>query len=151
MRINRTAAVAVAAIGLVGTGLAMAPVASAAPSKPAAAAKPAVVPPGHDCTAGFVCLYYNSSAYGWGAVFATAAPISDYKNWQFYAGKNGSAGAGLSVKNHAASVDSWGNSTFRIYYNSGYSCAVACQDIPAQGSADLNSSLKNNNASGKFL
>lgn len=151
MRINRTAAVAVAAIGLVGTGLAMAPVASAAPSKPAAAAKPAVVPPGHDCTAGWVCLYYNSSAYGWGPSSPPPRRSRTTRTGSSTRARTAAAGAGLSVKNHAAAVDSWGNSTFRIYYNRNYNCSVACQDIPAQGSADLNSSLKNNNASGKFL
>ncbi|MGQ4512754.1 hypothetical protein [Streptomyces sp. DW26H14] len=142
MRIPRAMAVAVAAAGLVGTGLATAPVASAAP---------AALPPHSDCTSGFVCLYYNSSSNGYGAVFATAANLSDYGPWQFYAGNNGSNGAGVSVKNNAAYVDSWSSQTYRVYYNSKYNCSVACQDIPAQGNADLNATLKNNNASGKFL
>lgn len=141
MRITRAAAVGVAAAGLVGMGLAAAPVASAAPA----------AAPARDCSSGFACLYYNSSSNGYGAVFATAANISDYNIWYFSAGKNGSSGAGVVVKNNAAYVDNRSDQTYRVYYNSGYSCAVACQDIPAEGGANLNASLKNNNASGKFL
>ncbi|MFJ5921395.1 hypothetical protein ACIQF6_02185 [Kitasatospora sp. NPDC092948] len=104
----------------------------------------------YDCSSGQVCLYYNSSGSGYNAVFKQTSNISDYANYYFSAGNNGSAGAGVSVKNNAAAVDSWYSGTFTVYYNSGYNCSVACQNIGSLATVDLNSSLKNNNASGKF-
>jgi hypothetical protein len=115
---------------------------------PASAAAEAIE---YDCATGEVCLYYNSDAYNYGAVYVQYDKIPDYAGRYFSAGRNGSAGAGVAVKNHAAAVDSWIGSTFRVYYNSNYSCSVACQDIPAYYTRDLNSQLKNNNASGKNL
>ncbi|MFJ6655929.1 hypothetical protein ACIQNG_06115 [Streptomyces sp. NPDC091377] len=104
-----------------------------------------------DCSPGEVCLHYNSSAYGYGAVLVQYGWYSDYAGYTFRAGKNGSAGAGVDVKNNAAAVDSFTGSTFRVFYNSGYNCNVACQDIPPYYTRDLNSTMKNQNASGRTI
>ncbi|MEV7979386.1 hypothetical protein [Streptomyces sp. NPDC086519] len=116
----------------------------------ALATTPASANPAADCSSGQVCLYYNSSAYGYGAVYKQSADISDYAGYTFKAGNNGSAGAGLSVKNHAAAVDSWYNGLFVIYYNSNYGCSVECFLVGANKTLDLSSQIKNNNASGRF-
>ncbi|MFJ1704051.1 hypothetical protein [Kitasatospora sp. NPDC088346] len=115
-----------------------------------ATAAPASAAPAYDCTSGQVCLYYNSAAYGYGAVYVQTGPVSDYAGKTFQAGRNGGSGAGVAVKNHAASVDSWVNSTFTVYYNSGYDCSVACQSFGSFATGDLNASVKNNNASGRW-
>ncbi|MDH6120700.1 hypothetical protein [Kitasatospora sp. GAS204B] len=108
----------------------------------------------YDCNSSqaMVCLYYNSSNYGYGAYFEQTGNISDYgTNTKFVAGHNGSSGAGTLVKNHAAAVDSWYSGTFTVYYNSGYeNCSYACQPIPAWQTVDLNTTLKNNDAAGFF-
>ncbi|MFE2041973.1 hypothetical protein ACFXAZ_13780 [Streptomyces sp. NPDC059477] len=116
-----------------------------------ATASPAAAAIEYDCGSGEVCLYYNSSDYGYGAVYVQYARIPDYAGFYFSTGRNGSSGAGREVKNQAAAVDSWISTKFRVYYNSNYNCTVACQDIPAYGTRDLNSSLKNQNASGKDI
>ncbi|MFJ4685930.1 hypothetical protein [Streptomyces sp. NPDC088789] len=116
-----------------------------------ATATPAAAAIQYDCATGEVCLYYNSSAYGYGAVYVQYDRIPNYSGYYFSSGRNGSAGAGSVVKNQAAAVDSWISSTFRVYYNSSYSCSVACQDIPSYYTQDLNSSLKNQNASGRDI
>jgi len=105
-----------------------------------------------DCEGGqYVCLYYNSSSSGYGAVFVQGSDISDYSGYHFGESAYGSRGAGVSVKNNAASVDSWYAGAFTVYYNSGYrNCSYACQTIPDYGFRDLNSTMKNNNAAGFF-
>ncbi|MCU7820329.1 hypothetical protein [Kitasatospora sp. DSM 101779] len=114
-------------------------------------AAPAMAAPAQDCTYGQVCLYYNSSSYGYGAVYIQTGDVSNYAGKYFSGGANGSSGSGVEVKNHAASVDSWIASNFRVYYNSGYDCSVACQTVAPYASVNLNSSLKNNNASGRVV
>jgi len=135
MRIRKLIAATAVAGGALTAGLATAAPASAAID--------------FDCATGEVCLYYNSSSYGYGAVYVQYDKVPDYAGKYFSSGRNGSSGAGVEVKNHAAAVDSWISSNFRVYYNRGYSCSVACQTIPSYGTVDLNSSLKNNNASGQ--
>ncbi|MFJ5921398.1 hypothetical protein ACIQF6_02200 [Kitasatospora sp. NPDC092948] len=101
-----------------------------------------------DCSGSqFVCLYYQVPAGGYGATFKQTFSIPDYAPYVF-TGPSGSAGVGVSVRNHVGAVDSWYSGTFTIYYNTGYICAVACQSVPAMATVDLNSALKNNNASG---
>ncbi|GAA5021165.1 hypothetical protein [Kitasatospora paranensis] len=106
-----------------------------------------------DCHGGQVCLYYNSSAYGYGAVYIQNTSIDNYAdgNLKFSSGHNGSAGSGVAVKNNAAAVDNHWYGTFNVYYNSNMDCSVACQPIPMNTRRDLNSALKNNNASGEFV
>lgn len=96
------------------------------------------------CQSGEFCLYYNS--YQQGSVSDFAGSISDYGSTYVFKGPG--AGQGTRVKNGAASV--W-NRTFgsvRVYYNSGYS--GASQAIAPGGKLNLNSTLKNENASHKF-
>lgn len=93
------------------------------------------------CQAGEFCLYYNS--YQQGSVSDFTGSISDYGTTYVFKGPG--AGQGSRVKNSAASV--W-NRTFgsvRVYYNSGYS--GASQAIAPGAKANLNSTLKNQNAS----
>ncbi|MEU0423747.1 hypothetical protein ABZ235_09000 [Streptomyces canus] len=137
MRIRKLIAATAVAGGALSAGLATAAPASAAIN--------------YDCATGEVCLYFNSSSYGYGAVYVQYDKVPDYQGRYFSSGRNGSAGAGVEVKNHAAAVDSWISSNFRVYYNSGYSCSVACQTIPSYATVNLNSSLKNNNASGQNI
>ena len=106
-----------------------------------------------DCSGSeFVCLIYQLPAgeFGGAATFKQTFSIPDYTGYYFTAGPNGSTGAGAPVKNHVGTVESWYSGTFTIYYSTGYNCALACQTVPAWATVNLNSSLKNNNASGKF-
>ncbi|MFD9130520.1 hypothetical protein [Kitasatospora sp. NPDC059571] len=139
MRIRKLLAAAAVAGTVATAGLATAGSASAAV-------------PNYDCSGTHeVCVYYNSSGAGYGAYFRQTGNISDYAGHYFSAGRNGSSGAGVSVKNNAASVDSWYDGTFTVYYNSGTkNCSYACQNIPAWSTTDLNGALKNNNAAGFF-
>lgn len=104
-----------------------------------------------DCKSGEICLYYNSSSYGFGSVFIQRYDIPDYAGSYFSSGYYGNSGSGTVVKNHAAAVDSWQPYKFVVYYNSNYGCSVACQTILPWEAKDLNSSLKNNNASGRLV
>jgi hypothetical protein len=107
--------------------------------------------PAYDCLFDQVCLYYNSSSYGYGAYFAQGGNIADYSGHYFKAGDNGSAGAGISVKNNAAAVDNRGTPrNFYLYYNSNYDCTVACVTVSPGNLINLSSTMKNQNASGKL-
>lgn len=96
------------------------------------------------CQAGEFCLYYNS--YQQGSVSDFTRSISDYGSTYMFKGPG--AGQGSRVKNGAASA--W-NRTFgsvRVYYNSGYS--GVSQAIAPGAKVNLNSTLKNQNASHKL-
>lgn len=97
------------------------------------------------CQAGEFCLYYNSGQLGSVSDFTTS--ISDYGPTQpeCYDFKGAGAGKGLCVKNQAASVWNRTSSTVTVFYNSGY--AGASQSFAAGAEANLNATLKNNNAS----
>ncbi|GAA2993488.1 peptidase inhibitor family I36 protein [Streptomyces fulvorobeus] len=102
------------------------------------------------CSDFHVCLHYNSDYQG--ALFDQLYDTPDYAGRYFEASINGSAGAGQQVKNNAASVDNWDRlSRVRIYYNSNYDGSYAYQTIAKNGKANLNATMKNNNASGKFI
>jgi murein DD-endopeptidase MepM/ murein hydrolase activator NlpD len=100
------------------------------------------------CEAGEFCLYYNSNQQG--AVSDFAGSLADYGTTQptCYEFRGKGAGKGLCVKNHAASVRNKTSAPVTIYFNSGF--AGASQTIPAGSSANLNATLKNQNASHKF-
>jgi hypothetical protein len=105
-----------------------------------------------DCYYYDVCLYYNSSAYGFGAVYDQGVNVSDYAGRYFSCGNNGCAGSGQVVKNNAAALDSWWYYRFEIFYNNTYNCSHACEIFPAYATfVNFNSTMKNQNASGKFL
>lgn len=100
------------------------------------------------CQSGEFCLYYNSDRQG--SVSDFTSSISDYGSSQpdCYEFKGAGAGQGLCVKNNAASA--WNRTTgaVTVYYNSGYS--GASQGFAAGAAANLNATLKNENASHKL-
>lgn len=96
------------------------------------------------------CLYYNSNFQG--ATFwdqngnSKGAENYGAPNWYTFSGGNG---AGIYVKNNAASVYNYDtNYSVTIYYNSNNS--GPSQYIKRGTGANLNSTLKNNNASQCF-
>lgn len=133
MRIRNLAVAGTVALAGLGTGL--------------ATAGPAGAADGEYCTSGYACLYYNSDYSG--AFYRQYFDIPNYAGYYFSTSAAGSAGAGTAVKNNTASVDNWDfYNGIRMYYNSNY--AGASQAIGAGGQANLNATLKNENASGKF-
>ncbi len=123
---------------LVGTlSVATALTASVAPAQ--AAARNGV------CETGEFCLYYNSGNLGSVSDFTTS--IDDYGATQpsCYDFKGAGAGQGQCVKNNAASVWNRTGSTVTVFYNSGF--GGAGQAFAAGAKANLNATLKNENAS----
>jgi hypothetical protein len=120
--------------------LAVVPLAAAAPAS--AAARDGV------CNSGEFCYYYNSDEAG--SVSDFTGSIADYGTTQpsCYDFKGAGNGKGLCVKNNAASVWNRTGHTVRVFYNSDY--AGAHQDFAAGAKGNLNSTLKNNNASHLF-
>ncbi|WAZ26207.1 peptidase inhibitor family I36 protein [Streptomyces cinnabarinus] len=106
--------------------------------------------PPYSCNAGDVCLYYNSIENGLNGIFRQFTPIPDYRDSAFLISNYGGEGAGQTVKNNAAAVHNRKDRHFGVFYNSNYSCAVACQQILSLTLKNLNASLKNNNASGTW-
>ncbi|MBK6017716.1 hypothetical protein [Streptomyces sp. MBT53] len=104
--------------------------------------------PNGTCALGEVCLYYNSAENGLNAYFPQTFNIPSYKPYAFVQSEHGGTGANQSVYNNAAYVYNRSNGNFGVFYNSSYSCAVACQEIISGQHIDLNSTMKNNNASG---
>jgi murein DD-endopeptidase MepM/ murein hydrolase activator NlpD len=100
------------------------------------------------CDSGEFCYYYNSGEAG--SISDFTESVDDYGTTQptCYEFKGAGNGQGLCVKNNAASV--WNRSTkpVTVYYNSGYS--GASQAIAAGATANLNATLKNENASHRF-
>jgi len=97
------------------------------------------------CDTGEFCYYYNSNEVGSISDFTTS--ISDYGTTEpsCYDFKGAGAGQGVCVKNNAASVWNRTSKTVRVFFNSDYGGAY--QDIAAGTKANLNATLKNNNAS----
>jgi murein DD-endopeptidase MepM/ murein hydrolase activator NlpD len=100
------------------------------------------------CEAGELCLYYNSNHAGSVSDFSTS--ISDYGSKQpgCYEFRGAGNGKGLCVKNQAASVWNRTGKSVTVFYNSGY--AGSKQTFAAGAKANLNATLKNNNA-GHFI
>ncbi|SDP33715.1 hypothetical protein SAMN04489867_2112 [Pedococcus dokdonensis] len=100
------------------------------------------------CNDGEFCYYYNSDEAG--SISDFTGSIDDYGTTQpsCYDFKGAGNGKGLCVKNNAASVWNRSSKTVRVYFNSGY--AGTYQSIAAGAKANLNATLKNNNASHKF-
>ncbi|MET8416471.1 peptidase inhibitor family I36 protein [Streptomyces sp. NPDC005134] len=101
------------------------------------------------CNTPEACLSYNSNLQG--AIFVHQTSLADYAGYAFsISSYGGSAGAGQFVKNNAASVENLNlNYRYRVYYNSNYSGAY--QTVGTEAWANLNSTLKNENASGAFI
>ncbi|WP_460459322.1 peptidase inhibitor family I36 protein [Angustibacter peucedani] len=100
------------------------------------------------CNAGEFCYYYNSNEAG--SVSDFTGSIDDYGTTQpsCYDFKGAGNGKGLCVKNNAASVWNRSSVAVRVFFNSGYGGSY--QTIAAGDKANLNATLKNNNASHDF-
>ncbi|WP_141582586.1 SpoIID/LytB domain-containing protein [Actinomadura sp. WMMA1423] len=101
------------------------------------------------CDGGEFCYYFNSGNEG--SVSDFTGSVADYGTAQpsCYDFKGAGNGQGKCVKNQAASVWNRSTKTVRVYYNSNYGGTY--QDFKAGAKGNLNSSLKNQNASHKFL
>ncbi len=100
------------------------------------------------CNSGEFCYYYNSDEAG--SVSDFTGSIDDYGTTQpgCYDFKGAGNGKGQCIKNNAASVWNRSSNAVRVYYNSSYGGTY--QSIAAGAKANLNTTLKNNNASHKF-
>jgi peptidoglycan hydrolase-like amidase len=101
------------------------------------------------CDSGEFCYYFNS--YQAGSVSDFTDSIDDYGTTHpsCYEFKGAGNGKGLCVKNNAASVWNRTSKTVRVYYNSNF--AGPHQDFAPGVKANLNATLKNNNASHELL
>jgi murein DD-endopeptidase MepM/ murein hydrolase activator NlpD len=100
------------------------------------------------CESGEFCYYYNSNNAG--SVSDFTGSLANYGTTQpsCYDFKGPGNGKGLCIKNEAASVWNRSSKTVRVYYNSNYGGTY--QDFKAGAKGNLNSSLKNQNASHQF-
>lgn len=128
-----------AALGVSALGATLGLVTAVAPAQ--AAARDGV------CDSGEFCYYYNSNHAG--SISDHGGSLADYGSTQptCYEFKGAGSGKGLCVKNNAASVWNRTGQKVRVYYNSGYDGSHAYQDFAAGAKANLNATLKNNNAS----
>ncbi|GAA2234260.1 MULTISPECIES: CHAP domain-containing protein [Kitasatospora] len=131
-------------LAVAGTALAMAVPLIGATSAPAFAASR-----DGSCDDGEFCYYYNSNEAG--SVSDFTGSMSDLGATQpsCYEFKGAGNGQGVCVKNNAASVWNRTDKTVRVYFNSGF--GGASQDFAPGEKGNLNSTLKNNNASHQFL
>jgi surface antigen len=97
------------------------------------------------CESGEFCYYYNSYEGGSLSDFTTSVGNYGTDPATCYVFKGTGAGKGLCIKNNAASVWNRTSKPVYVYYNSNYS--GASQKIAAGTKANLNSTLKNNDAS----
>ncbi|MCX4471624.1 peptidase inhibitor family I36 protein [Micromonospora sp. NBC_01655] len=103
------------------------------------------------CDAGEFCYYYNSDHAG--SISDHTGSLADYGSTQpdCYEFKGAGNGQGLCIKNNAASVWNRTGNTVRVYYNSDYDGSYAHQDFAPGAKANLNATLKNNNASHQLI
>ena len=101
------------------------------------------------CNSGEFCYYFNS--YEAGSVSDFTGSLDDYGATQptCYEFKGTGNGKGVCVKNNAASVWNRSSHTVRVYVNSNF--AGSHQDFAPGAKGNLNSTLKNNEASHEFL
>ena len=136
MHLKRSVVAGLMALAAAGSGLTLSAPASAAP----AAAS---------CSTGYACLFYHPDYTG--AVYKQWDDDKNYGNDHFVTSTSarGSEGAGEVVRNAAASVDNWDfNNPITIYYHPNYEGPH--QTIAAGGQGNLNSTMRNENASGAF-
>lgn len=112
----------------------------------AAPAASAAGGPIEGCPFLYLCFYFNSS-YG-GAFASYFYSDGNLDNELFRWG--GTNGRGVQVKNNAASVVNNTEWAVTIYYNSDCDGRVASQSFGAFSKGNLNSTMKNNNASFKW-
>ena len=126
-------------LALVGTALAIAVSILTVASPASAATRDGV------CDSGEFCYYYNSNYAGSISDFTTS--VDDYGTTQpsCYEFKGAGAGKGLCIKNNAASVWNRTSKTVVVYFNSNFGGAT--QSFATGAKANLNATLKNNNAS----
>jgi murein DD-endopeptidase MepM/ murein hydrolase activator NlpD len=100
------------------------------------------------CDSGEFCYYYNSDHAG--SLSDFTGSLGDYGTEQpsCYDFKGAGAGKGLCIKNEAASAWNRSTKTVRVYYNSGYTGSY--QDFAPGAKTNLNTTLKNQNASHEF-
>ncbi|GAB2824851.1 hypothetical protein GCM10022221_23590 [Actinocorallia aurea] len=101
------------------------------------------------CDSGEFCYYYNSGLSGSLSDFTDSVPDYGTEQPSCYDFKGAGAGKGLCVKNEAASAWNRSGKTVRVHYNSDYSGSY--QDFAPGAQANLNATLKNENASHRFL
>ena len=101
------------------------------------------------CESGEFCYYYNSNLGGSVSDFTSSLDNYGTSQPSCYDYKGTGNGKGLCIKNDAASVWNRTSQVVRVYYNSGY--AGSYQDFQPGTSGNLNATIKNNNASHKFL
>ncbi|ROO90578.1 SpoIID/LytB domain protein [Actinocorallia herbida] len=101
------------------------------------------------CETGEFCYYFNSGNKGSVSDFTTS--VGDYGTTQpsCYDFKGAGAGKGKCIKNEAASVWNRSGKTVRVYFNSNYKGSY--QDFKPGGKGNLETGLKNQNASHRFL
>ncbi|MDR0958944.1 MAG: peptidase inhibitor family I36 protein [Propionibacteriaceae bacterium] len=101
------------------------------------------------CDNGEFCYSYNSGFKG--SVSDFTGSLANYGTTQpsCYDFKGAGAGKGRCIKNDAASVWNRTGQTVRVYYNSNYGGSY--QDFAPGVQGNLNSTLKNNNASHKLI
>lgn len=101
------------------------------------------------CETGEFCYYFNSNNQG--SVSDFTGSVADYATTQptCYDFKGPGTGKGKCIKNAAASVWNRSTKTVRVYFNTGHSGSF--QDFRAGTKGNLNSTLKNQNASHKYL
>ncbi|WP_170026410.1 SpoIID/LytB domain-containing protein [Actinomadura oligospora] len=100
------------------------------------------------CDTGEFCLYFNSNQKGSLSDFTSSVKDYGAKQPGCYDFKSAGAGKGVCVKNHTASVWNRSSKTVRVYFNSNYGGRY--QDFKAGAKGNLNSGLKNQNASHQF-
>jgi hypothetical protein len=100
------------------------------------------------CDSGEFCYFYNSDHAG--SISDFTGSVADYGTTQpsCYDFKGAGAGQGECIKNNAASVWNRSSATVRVYFNSSY--GGTHQDFAAGAKANLNATMKNNNASHQF-
>ncbi|WP_412515345.1 peptidase inhibitor family I36 protein [Actinomadura madurae] len=100
------------------------------------------------CESGEFCYYFNSGNKG--SVSDFTGSVADYGTAQpsCYDFKGAGNGKGKCIKNAAASVWNRSGKTVRVHFNSNY--GGKHQDFKAGAKGNLNSSLKNQNASHQF-
>ncbi|MGK5734186.1 peptidase inhibitor family I36 protein [Streptomyces sp. URMC 124] len=138
MRFKRLAVAGAIAVATAGSGLLATTPASASADLRA-----------ESCSTGYACLYYHQNYTG--AIHKQYYDDANYGNNYFVTSTStrGGSGAGLSVRNNAASVDNWDfSNAITIYFSPNY--AGTHQRIAAGGRENLIPGLRNNNASGKF-
>ncbi|MEU7909154.1 peptidase inhibitor family I36 protein [Actinoplanes sp. NPDC049118] len=101
------------------------------------------------CDSGDFCYYYNSDQAGSVSDFTDTQEDYGATQPSCFEFKGDGAGKGVCVKNNAASVWNRTSKTVRVYFNSNLNGAH--QDFDAGEKANLNATLKNNNASHELL